>query len=391
MTHGPAVQSGPDSNPVPGAGITPVTDEATGSDSIPALGSVYFYLTEGCNLACRHCWLGPQFDQDGKKRASLPLDLFTSVVSQGKALGMDRLKLTGGEPLLHPAIADILKVVREEALELTLETNGLLCTKELAEEIAACNGPHVSVSLDGADARTHEWVRGVESSFRAALQGVRNLAAAGVRPQVIMSLMRRNKKQVERVVRLAEDLGASSVKFNIVQPTARGRKLHQTGEALSIGELVELGAWVENELSRRTLMPLVFSHPAAFRPLSKMIGRHECTGVCGVTGIIGVLADGSYALCGIGKSVPELVFGHVEKDRLEDIWRNDPTLKEIREGMPHRLQGVCGRCLMKELCHGSCLAQNYYATKNLWSGFWYCEEARAMGLFPASRATPQSA
>ena len=113
MTHGPAVQSGPDSNPVPGAGITPMTDEATGSDSVPALGSVYFYLTEGCNLACRHCWLGPQFDQNGKTRASLPLDLFKSVVSQGKALGMDRLKLTGGEPLLHPEIADILRVVRE--------------------------------------------------------------------------------------------------------------------------------------------------------------------------------------------------------------------------------------------------------------------------------------
>ena len=184
----------------------------------------------------------------------------------------------------------------------------------------------------------------MESSFRAALQGVRNLAAAGVRPQVIMSLMRRNKKQVERVVRLAEDLGASSVKFNIVQPTARGRNLHQTGEALSIGELVELGAWVENELSQRTPLPLVFSHPAAFRPLSKMIGRHECTGVCGVTGILGVLADGSYALCGIGKSVPELVFGHVERDRLEDIWRNDPHLEGDPRGnatpAPRRLRSL---------------------------------------------------
>ena len=61
---------------------------------------------------------------------------------------------------------------------------------------------------------------------------MRNLVDAGFRPQVIMSLLRRNRGQMEELVRLAESLGAGSVKFNMVQPTARGERLHEAGETL---------------------------------------------------------------------------------------------------------------------------------------------------------------
>ncbi len=209
--------------------------------------------------------------------------------------------------------------------------------------------------------------------------------AAGFRPQVIMSIVRRNKDQMAAVVRLAESLGAGSVKFNLVQPTARGEKMHEQGEALTIEELVELGAWVETALSSSTELRLFYSHPAAFRPMSKMFGDGQGCGVCGILGIIGVLANGSYALCGIGETVPELVFGHAAHDALAGVWYNAPVLRELREGLPHRFEGVCSDCLMKTICLASCVAQNYYRSKNLWAGFWYCEETRARGLFPGSR------
>jgi len=50
-----------------------------------------------------------------------------------------------------------------------------------------------------------------------------------------------------------------------------------------------------------------------------------------------------------------------------------------------RLEGICGQCIMKGLCLGSCVAQNYYRSRNLWAGYWFCEEARERGLFPVSR------
>ena len=175
--------------------------------SVPQLGSIYFYLTEGCNLACRHCWLAPRHDPQGTRYATLPLDLAAAIIEEARPLGLSSVKLTGGEPLLHPQFSGLVDMVQRAGLKLTVETNGTLCTPALAARIAGAGRPFVSVSLDGADAATHEWVRGVPGSFALALQGIRNLVAAGIRPQIIMSLMRQNAGQVTDLVRLAEETG----------------------------------------------------------------------------------------------------------------------------------------------------------------------------------------
>jgi len=355
------------------------------------LNTIYFYLTKGCNLRCRHCWIAPKYQSTNRSYLSLSLELFRSIIKQAKPLGLSGVKLTGGEPLLHPQFHEILEEIRANDLRLIVETNGLLCTEGLAREMAACKNPFVSVSLDGADAETHEWVRGVLGSFEAALEGIRNLVKANLRPQLIMTIMPRNKGEMEAVLHLAESLGCGSVKFNILQPIARGEKMHDTDQTLSIEELVEVGEWVENVLSSSTNLRLYYSHPLAFRPLSKMFGNNgDGCGICGILGILGVLADGSYALCGIGETVPQLVFGHTAKDPLEDIWDNTPVLQELREGLPHRFEGICGECLMKSRCLGSCIAQNYYRSKNLWAPYWFCEEANRRGLFAETRLRPKS-
>ncbi|MDP6625428.1 MAG: SynChlorMet cassette radical SAM/SPASM protein ScmF [Nitrospinota bacterium] len=354
------------------------------------LNQLYFYLTEGCNLACRHCWIAPKFQTEKTIYPALKFDLFRSIIEQAKPLGLSGVKLTGGEPLMHPEIDDILDHIRLENLRLTVETNGLLCTHELAQKMAGCKKPFVSVSLDGANATTHEWIRGVKGSFEDAKKGIRTLVKAGLKPQIILSVMRCNRDQLKTVVRLAEDLGAGSVKFNLVQPIERGLKMRETGETLTIEELVSLGQWVETSLSDSTKLKLFYHHPSAFRPLGKIFGNNGSgNGTCGIMGILGVLANGSYALCGIGESVKDLVFGHAAKDRMEDVWNNTPVLQELRKGLPDELEGICSECLMKNHCLGSCIAQNYYLKKNLLAPFWYCEEARKKGLFPESRLRPK--
>ena len=363
-------------------------EKAKGSKDYP-LRTIYFYLTEGCNLCCRHCWISPKYQPEGTTCPSLDFDLFRSIVRQGKSLGLQGVKLTGGEPFFHPDIHGIIEYIRGEELGLDINTNGTLCTPELAREISKCKRAFISVSLDGANAETHEYIRGVDGCFEAALQGIRNLVQEGLRPQVIMTIMKRNKDQLEEVVRLAESLGAGSVKFNIVQPIERGRELHEAGDTLEIGELIELGRRVEMELPKKTPLPLFYAHPDAFRPLSRMLGNgRKSLGACRIFEKIGVLPNGSYALCSIGsmgEKVKELTFGDSRKDSLEDVWKNTEVLKQIREGLPKKLEGICGDCLMKEVCMGGCLAQSYYQTKNLWSPFWYCEEARKNGLFPKCR------
>ncbi len=348
------------------------------------LNQIYFYLTEGCNLACRHCWISPKYQTDGHTYPSLDLDIFRYILRQAKTMNVPAIKLTGGEPLIHPQIRDILNMIRNEGFSLTIETNGILVTSDIAEMLATFKGLFVSVSLDGVDPETYEWIRGVKGSFENALNGIRNLVKYGIHPQIIMTIMRYNKDQIEPMIRLAEALNAGSVKFNLLQPIARGEKMHELGETLDIEELIRLGEWVDNELSESTKLRVIYDYPIAFRPLSKIFGG-KGSGVCGIHGILGVLSDGSYALCGIGENVPELVFGDAKKDRLEDVWNNNTILQEIREGIPSKLEGICGDCLMKARCFGSCIAQNYYRYKKLWAPFWFCEQAEDKGLFPKSR------
>ncbi|MEJ2363927.1 MAG: radical SAM protein [Deltaproteobacteria bacterium] len=100
------------------------------------LNQIYFYLTEGCNLRCRHCWIAPKHQTECNTYPALDLDLFKSIIEQAKPLGLRGVKLTGGEPLLHPKISEILEYIQTQELRLTVETNGVLCTPELAEKMA---------------------------------------------------------------------------------------------------------------------------------------------------------------------------------------------------------------------------------------------------------------
>jgi SynChlorMet cassette radical SAM/SPASM protein ScmF len=363
---------------------------STPEPAIPPLNQIYFYLTEGCNLRCRHCWIMTEQESapTSASKALLDLQLFESIVEQARPLGLTAVKLTGGEPLLHPDIRPMLEIIKAAQLKLTVETNGVLLTPELAALMASCHQPFVSVSLDGTDPETHEWVRQVPGSFQAALRGLKHLVQAGIRPQVIFTIMKKNRDQVGAVARLAQDVGAESVKFNILQPSPRGDKMRDEGETLTITEIVETGRWVERELAPGIDIPLFFSHPHAFSPLKQVIGGNRLRRACGIRGIMGVLANGSYALCGIGSHIPELVFGHASRDSLAEVWQTHPVLQEIREGLPHRLEGICSECLLKHRCLGHCLAQNYYHSRDLWTPFWFCQEAHAAGLFPESRRRP---
>ena len=351
-------------------------------NSLPPLQQIYFYLTEGCNLACRHCWVSPKYDADGRMNF-LSLDLFERAIIEGKPLGLSGIKLTGGEPLMHPRFLELLRIARRENLSLSIETNGVLCTQDVANEIAKSHVKFVSVSIDGADARTHEWIRGVPGCFEKTIEGVRNLVSKGIRTQIIATMVRRNASQIDDLAEMAQGLGAESIKFNVIQPTGRGETFSSDHQyALSVEELLILGKHVETDIAPRLRLKVIFDYPYAFRALSNIA---KGSGRCHIHNIIGVLSDGHYALCGIGYSIPEMIFGKVSNTSLCDIWAKNKILLDIRKSLPDDLEGICGACLMKKACMGSCIAQNYYRTQKLFAPYWFCNDAHKAGLFPKSR------
>lgn len=352
-------------------------------ENCPPLSSYYFYLTEGCNLACQHCWLAPAFQHNGGTGGHLSFDLFKVAIDEGVPLGLTHAKLTGGEPTLHPDFVQLVEYAKERGVAVSLETNGTRLTSDLARYLADSQVVSLSISLDGSKAETHDKFRGVKGSFEAACQGIRYLVEAGVRPQIIMSVHPGNVGEIEDLVNLATRLEASSVKFNLIQPSGRGKVMSERGQVLEIEQLIELGKWVEKDLQKRAPFRLYYSWPIAFFTLGRLNTFSGYT--CNVQHILGILPTGHMALCGIGTQVPELCFGQLGVDRVADVWTTHPTLLAIRQDIPTRLEGVCGDCVFRDFCKGLCIAENFVTGKRITSPNWFCEMAEQADLFPSSK------
>ncbi|MGB6872555.1 MAG: radical SAM protein, partial [Dehalococcoidia bacterium] len=263
-----------------------------------------------------------------------------------------------------------------------IETNGTLVDDDLAEYLKQKGVSFISVSVDGATAEVHDALRGVPGSYQDALDGIRALVKVGYPVQLICTLHRGNVSQMAEVVALAERLGCGSVKFNHVQRVGRGEQFAEQ-QGLEIPEIIILYHQVENELLPQSKVRIYFDIPFAFYPIRKLLDDSLCR--CTVRNILGMLAGGELSLCGIGVTVPELIYGHMEDGNLREVWYYSPGLALLREQIPAQLEGICGQCLHRDLCQGECVANNYHVAGRLNATHQFCDRAEALELFPASR------
>ena len=362
----------------PAAGMPP---------DVPALKMFYLYLSAGCNLHCRHCWITPTFVQGKPVPAEcLDFDLLKIAVAEAKPMGLSTAKLTGGEPTLHPQFRQVVDFLTAQGLDLSMETNGTRIDRDLAVHLVSkTNLRRVAVSLDSPDAAEHDRFRGVPGAFDDAVRGIGHLVAAGLRPQIIMSVYRGNLERIGGLIELAMKLGAVSVKFNPVTRSGRGAEMHRQGQGLDFDEWLALIRRIRGPLRERYPIHLNAMVPPAMSTVKELL-RYGGEGAgCHVRHILGILGTGEMALCGIGRNLPELCFGKLGRDSLREVWMNHPTLRQMRKDLAGPFPGVCGDCLHAGRCMTHCLAQNYEANGQLVSPSPLCAEAVRRGVFPPTR------
>ena len=350
----------------------------------PPLRAVYMYLSGSCNLNCRHCWVDPTFVREGRTAGDfLPFGTVEKVIAEAMPLGLRTVKLTGGEPMMHPDFGRILGLLRDRELDVQLETNGTLVDRASARAIASSGRRmHTAVSIDGPTPGIHDGFRGVPGAFGDAVRGIGLLADEGLRPQMMVTLHGGNITHVAEMIGLAERIGCGSVKFGLVigsgRASAAGGDLSQT-----VPELLEVDRVLESDLIPAASIPVMLGLPMAFFSPARLL-RNEAL-KCTVLNILGVLPGGEAALCGIGTSIPDLVYGNVAGASLESVWTGSPGLALLRRTLSDGLGGVCAGCLHRDFCQGFCIAMNYLESGRLDGDCRFCREADSLGLFPETR------
>jgi molybdenum cofactor biosynthesis enzyme MoaA len=138
-----------------------------------------------CNLRCAHCFNGS--GPGNREMPPLSRDDVRSLLEEAEAAGVRDIVFTGGEPFLHPEMAEIAGDTLGR-FPATILTNGTLLTDRIVERLANAAGNsryslEIRVSLDASSEEENDRIRG-KGSYGKALAGVARLEKAGFLPIV---------------------------------------------------------------------------------------------------------------------------------------------------------------------------------------------------------------
>jgi MoaA/NifB/PqqE/SkfB family radical SAM enzyme len=346
----------------------------------PGPWTLELYPTLRCNLSCAFC---DTTDRHRPAVNELSVARQLAIVDEAAAMGVRRVAiLGGGEPLLSAATPRLIERVKAHGMEGFLTTNGTRLDT-VAAALVGLGWEEVHVSIDGAEAATHDALRGRAGAFRTSVSALcrlrrrRDLAAA-VYPRLGLHtvLTRRNVDELAGIVRLAAALGATRVEFDALVayrpeqealalgPAEEARLPARVAEALAEAERLGVSTTLDrllrpDALRRGARLP---EAPAAPNSGATPGTPTPGTPTPGDTGAIGlaaapclkawhylvVQADGRTAPCcvlaGTGGSVADVP--------LAEVWTTDPTLLAVRAGMrAGRPTGRCAECSENILAH----------------------------------------
>src|SRR5579875_1307687 len=156
-------------------------------------------ITDRCNYKCVYCRTGTE----GAVYAELPIEDYLRIARVFVSLGIDKIRLTGGEPLLRRGLTDLLGELRQlqtldgQPLDLALTTNGHLL-EEMAEPLRQAGLNRITVSMDAVDAEKFARITRVPGSYERVLGGIRAAKAAGLAPVKVNCVLLRgfNEDQI---------------------------------------------------------------------------------------------------------------------------------------------------------------------------------------------------
>jgi len=355
----------------PGAVPRPVEGSA---HALPVrVQSLFFHLTDVCNITCTHCYRasGPFRPKDG---AELSKERIFELVDELVELGGQKITFTGGEPLARRDCLEILRYAGAQ-VKLTLLTNAMLIDEPVAQALAELP-ISVQVSLDGSTAEVHDAIRG-RGSFERTLRGIAHLKAAGLGPKMSISasMLHSNLHDLLHLIPLVEQLEL---------PILRFMPLHELGRAQDDWKRVAPTHDEYLDFYHRLYFEGYANHPSidintGFSGLVFPQARNDAGfSWCPIGQIVTLKPNGDAFACALMMNEEDYI-GNVRHHGLREL-QESHGLNKAADDVARRREVIpkCKACNWRQFCQGSCTGLTRIKAGSMWSTDGFCDLRREL-------------
>ena len=299
-------------------------------------------VTDRCNFRCRYCMPRERFGEDHTflpRRAYLSFEEIEKVVIACRPLGLEKVRITGGEPLLRPDLHDLISRLSSTGVEVALTTNASLLSGQ-APRLADAGLDRVTVSLDALDPKIHSQMTDSSIPVEVVLGGIDAALEAGLSPVKVNCVVQRgvNETEVAPMVRRFKGTGVT-VRFIEYMDVGRTNGW-QLGQVVPSADLL---GYLQGEFE---LEPVESSRPS---DVARRWAHSDGSGEVGFISSVGepfcgdcvrarLSADGRLHTCLFasgGHDLRAIIHNGVDGDALSEaiaaIWsRRDDRYSEVR-------------------------------------------------------------
>lgn len=186
---------------------------------------IELHPTNRCNLKCRFCWQSAAKEQDYSLELS-DQKLFDTVHEAGQWGVKEWIVSGGGEPLVRKsATLNVLRLIKRYNMWGQLTTNGVLLDEESTKQVVDIGWDQIQFSIDGPDAGTHDYLRGVKGTFKKAIENAKILSYCKEKdnksnPYLGFNtiLNRLNYDKIPEMIELCHEVGFQLIYFEPIYP-----------------------------------------------------------------------------------------------------------------------------------------------------------------------------
>jgi len=308
--------------------------------------NVTWEITLKCNLGCVHCLSN---SGDGSKNELTTAECMT-LIDDLTALRVFQVNIGGGEPFIREDFLELLDYSHKKGLVTCVSTNGVALDNSIAKRLSKMNMLYLQVSLDGADERTNDRIRG-KGTYKKVLNAIEALTASKVKFSINTVLTRTNFEQLETLRAMAGYYGAE-LRVSRFRPSGRGK-----GSKDDLGPSAEQLEYFAGWLEKHDLVKTGDS----FFCLTSDHRRQKGLDMCGAAKMTCCVSpEGDVYPCAFLQEAPFLS-GSVRDNSFKEIWDNSAVLNQFRNINVKS----CVDCYRFDVCRGGCPAMAYHTYNDI--------------------------